>query len=50
MQLIIKKNKFQIINCYWQGFAYPGPGPPFIRSNTCAGFSNCLNLLRNLTP
>lgn len=29
---------------------YPGPGPPFIRSNTCAGFNNCLNLLRNLIP
>lgn len=30
--------------------AYPRWGPPFIRSNTCAGFSSCLNLRRNFTP
>lgn len=29
---------------------YPKPGPPFMRSNTCAGLSNCLNRLRNFTP
>lgn len=30
--------------------SYPGPGPPLMRSNTWAGFNNCLNLLRNLIP
>lgn len=30
--------------------SYPTPGPPFMRSNTCAGLSNCLNRLRNFTP
>ena len=29
---------------------HPGKGPPFMRSNTWAGFSSCLNLRRNLTP
>lgn len=31
-------------------FNYPGPGPFPMRSNTCAGFNNCLNRLRNFTP
>ena len=30
--------------------AYPRCGPPFMRSKTWAGFSSCLNLLRNFTP
>ena len=30
--------------------SYPGPGPPLTRSKTCAGFNNCLNLLRNFMP
>lgn len=29
---------------------YPKWGPPFIKSNTWAGFSNCLNRRRNFTP
>lgn len=28
----------------------PKPGPPFMRSNTCAGLSSCLKRLRNFTP
>lgn len=30
--------------------SYPRCGPPFMRSKTWAGFSSCLNLLRNFTP
>lgn len=30
--------------------SYPRWGPPFMRSKTWAGFSSCLNLLRNFTP
>ena len=29
---------------------YPRPGPPFMRSNTWAGLSNCLKRRKNLTP
>lgn len=29
---------------------YPKWGPPFIKSNTWAGFSNCLKRRRNFTP
>lgn len=28
----------------------PSLGPVDIRSNTCAGFNSCLNLLKNFTP
>lgn len=30
--------------------SHPRCGPPFIRSNTCAGFNSCLKRRRNLTP
>ena len=30
--------------------AYPVVGPPFIRSNTCAGFNNCLNFRNIFIP
>ena len=36
---------------WWdEGVTDPRPGPPFMRSKTCAGLSSCLNRRRNFTP
>lgn len=41
---------FKLQERYILQASYPRCGPPFMRSKTWAGFSSCLNLLRNFTP
>lgn len=39
-----------VSHTHTHSLTHPRCGPPFIRSNTCAGFSSCLKRRRNLTP